>query len=215
MSNSNKHLITLHGVHAMRASHPAARRIKRQQSGHRAHGNKVWLSSFVLLDYLFDNPLPIGCRALDLGCGWGFSSAFMAKQFGADVTAVDIDDSVEPFVRLQCDINDTQVRFKRNRFEKMSGRELGLHHTIIGADICFWDELADTLYNLVCRALRSGSQQIIIADPGRPPFWALAERAMLQLNGRRGITVEIISRRVHTPIKTEKYLLKISLQSLA
>ena len=215
MAISDKHLLTLHGVHALRASHPAARRLKRQQAGHRAHGNKVWLSSFVLLDYLYDNPLPNGIAALDLGCGWGFSSAFMAKQFGADVTAVDIDDSVEPFVRLQCDINDTQVRFTRTRFEKMSGRELGRHHTIIGADICFWDELADTLYNLVRRALRSGSQQIIIADPGRPPFWALAERAMLQLDGRNDISVEIISRRVHTPLKTEKYLLRISSQSPA
>ena len=196
----------------MRASHPAARRLKRQQAGHRAHGNKVWLSSFVLLDYLYDNPLPTACKALDLGCGWGFSSVFLAKQFTADVTAVDIDASVEPFVALQSELNDTSVQFRCSRFERLTGRELGQHHTIIGADICFWDELADTLYKLIRRALRAGCQQIILADPGRPPFWALTERALLQLDGQHGIAVEVISRRVRTPINTEKYLLKISHQ---
>lgn len=210
MNPPDRHLLTLHGIHAMRASHPAARRLKRQQPGHSAHGNKVWLSSFVLLDYLHDNPPPTAIKAMDLGCGWGFSSVFLAKKFAAEVTAVDLDGSLQRYVELQCQLNQTEVTFKRGRFQQLTARELGQHHTIIGADICFWDSLAEVLYKLIRRALRGGTVQIILADPGRPPFWALVEQVASELEGYHDATVEVLSRRLQSPLKTEKYLLTIN-----
>ena len=62
-----------------------------------------------------------------------------------------------------------------------------------GADICFWDELTPVLYNLIRRALGQGVRRIIIADPGRSPFYALAERCQTHLNAR------LVERRTKTP----------------
>ncbi len=211
---------TLHGVHALRTSHAGVRRLKRQLGGHSAHGNKVWRSSLVMMDYLNDNPLPDASRVMDLGCGWGFGGIFLAKRQRAMVTAVDIDPSVEPFLQLQAASNgiDTvtaltapgQLCFQPGRFEKLSKQQLGSQHTLIGADICFWDELAELLFKLIRRALQGGCQQVIIADPGRPPFWALADHCMAALDGRRGIEVEVLTRRIYAPLKTEKYLLRVA-----
>ncbi|HAU03039.1 MAG TPA: hypothetical protein DCS26_08690, partial [Porticoccaceae bacterium] len=67
------HLLTYKGVSALRASHPRVRQLKRQQQGHAAHGNKVWRSSFVLMDYLSTWGVPAGAQVLDIGCGWGLT----------------------------------------------------------------------------------------------------------------------------------------------
>ena len=60
------------------------------------------------------------------------------------------------------------------RFEKLTQARLADVDIVAGADICFWDELTPVLYNLIRRSLRAGVKQIIIADPGRSPFYALA-----------------------------------------
>jgi hypothetical protein len=41
---------------------------------------------------------------------------------------------------------------------------------IIGADICFWDNLVDPLRKFIRKALRNGVKQVYVADPGRPTF---------------------------------------------
>ena len=64
---------------------------------------------------------------------------------------------------------------------------------ITGADICFWDELTPVLFNLIRRALDQGVQQVIIADPGRSPFYDLAERCKARFNAR------VVERRTQTP----------------
>ncbi len=64
-----------------------------------------------------------------------------------------------------------------SRFEKLTQARLADVDIVAGADICFWDELTPVLYNLIRRSLRAGVKQIIIADPGRSPFYALAENA--------------------------------------
>jgi hypothetical protein len=45
---------------------------------------------------------------------------------------------------------------------------------LMGADLCFWDSMDLPLKRLVKRALCAKVPMIIIADPGRPPFEALA-----------------------------------------
>ena len=49
---------------------------------------------------------------------------------------------------------------------------------VIGADICFWDELAKPVGNLVNRAVNAGVKTILIADPERAPFLEMAQRAV-------------------------------------
>jgi predicted nicotinamide N-methyase len=63
-------------------------------------------------------------------------------------------------------------------FEKITAKQLAEYDLIIAADVCFWDELADTLYKRIKRACKAGVGKIIIADPERSPFFELSERCV-------------------------------------
>ena len=202
-SSADKHLINFMGVKALRSSHPGVRKLKRLQQGHSAHGNKVWRSSFVLIDYLSNREMPQNAKILDIGCGWGLAGIYLAKQFSAEVTGLDIDKSVEPYLHLQASINNCSIDFSARRFQSLKKDELANFHTLMGTDICFWDELTTPLFKLIKLAISAGTKQILIADPGRPPFWALAERCVERLGA------EVITRRIYQPWKTEKYILTI------
>jgi predicted nicotinamide N-methyase len=157
------------------SQHPDIRRLKRASETPSIHGNKTWGSSFLIMDYLKKHPLPAGSRVLELGCGWGPAGIFCAKQFGAEVTGVDADSAVFPYLELHARENGVAIATHCARFEKLTTGMLGQYDVIIGADICFWDELAVVLKNLVNRAVRAGVKQILLADPGRPPFLDLAD----------------------------------------
>jgi predicted nicotinamide N-methyase len=203
-TTSNNHWIDYLGIKALRSSHPGVRRLKRQQKGYNsAHGNKVWRSSFVLMDYLTTYPPEENTQVLDIGCGWGLTGLFLAKEYGAQVTGIDIDASVAPFLGLQASINDCQIDFQARGFESLSAEELTAFSTIVGTDICFWDELTEPLFELIGLALESGVERIIIADPGRPPFWDLVDLCM------QNFAAEVVTRRIYQPWKTEKFILSI------
>jgi predicted nicotinamide N-methyase len=203
-TTSNNHWIDYLGIKALRSSHPGVRRLKRQQKGYNsAHGNKVWRSSFVLMDYLTTYPPEENTQVLDIGCGWGLTGLFLAKKYGAQVTGIDIDASVAPFLALQASINDCQIDFQARGFESLSAEELTAFSTIVGTDICFWDELTEPLFELIGLALESGVEHIMIADPGRPPFWDLVDLCM------QNFSAEVVTRRIYQPWKTEKFILSI------
>ena len=202
-TSADKHLVNFMGVKALRSSHPGVRKLKRLQQGHSAHGNKVWRSSFVLIDYLSTWEIPEQAKVLDIGCGWGLAGIFLASRYQAQVTGLDIDESVEPFLHLQASINNCSIDFTARSFQSLKKSELASYHTLMGTDICFWDELTTPLFNLIKLARSAGTPQILIADPGRPPFWALAERCADKLGA------EVITRKIYQPWKTEKYILVI------
>ena len=199
----NRHFIRFHNVCALRSTHPEVRRLKRQAPQHVAHGNKVWRSSFVLMDYLLAHPIPNGSAVMDLGCGWGLGGIFMAKQFDAQVTGVDIDPGVEPFLRLQAEINDCSIAFKRQSLTRISKSQLAPFHTLIGSDICFWESMADMLFKLIRRARQAGVEQVLITDPGRPPFWDLVERC------RETWGADYFTHSIQSPIETTKHILVV------
>ena len=203
---SNQHIIHHFGLKILRSTHPEVRKIKRKQQGHSAHGNKVWRSSFALIDYLETYPIEAPSKVLEIGCGWGLSGLYAAKNQQADVTGIDIDASVQPYFALQNAINDSVVKFQQRSFESLTTDELNQYQYIIGSDICFWDEMTDPLFDLIERAIKSGVKKILIADPGRPPFWELGDRCAQRLNS------EIITRRIYQPFKSEKYILAITNQ---
>ena len=202
-STLDRHLISFMGINALRSSHPEVRKLKRQQKGHSAHGNKVWRSSFVLMDYLSTWEIPEHSRVLDIGCGWGLAGIFLAKNYRAQVVGLDIDEGVEPYLRLQAEINHCAVDFEARSFESLIRDELSSYHTLMGTDICFWDEMTTPLFNFLELARSAGTEQILIADPGRPPFWDLAERCVEKLGA------DIITRKIDQPWKTEKFILAI------
>ncbi|MGB1157806.1 MAG: class I SAM-dependent methyltransferase [Porticoccaceae bacterium] len=197
------HYIEYLGVKALKSTHPEIRKIKRKQQGHSAHGNKNWRSSFVLMDYLSTYPPKSACQVLDIGCGWGLSAIYMAKRFQAQVTGIDIDDSVVPYLSLQAELNNCDIQFQKRSFESFKTAELTHYDYLIGADICFWDEMALPLLNLITRARKGGVNTILIADPGRPPFWELVDLCARKFNS------DVVTRRLEAPWRTEKYILVI------
>ncbi len=190
------HTVQTRGLTLLRSGHRAVRRLKREHEPS-IHGNKVWNSSFLIMDELTRRQrageIGPGSHLMDIGCGWGPLAIFAAKRLGCRVTAVDADADVFPYLALHAAINKVEVETLRCRFERLTKQRLNGVDVITGADICFWDELTPVLFNLIRRALGQGVKRVIIADPGRSPFYELAERCEARFNAR------VVERRTQTP----------------
>ncbi|MEX2366945.1 MAG: class I SAM-dependent methyltransferase [Pseudohongiellaceae bacterium] len=167
------------------------------------HGNKVWFSSYFIMDYLEVNPLPAKSRVMEIGCGWGILSVYLARICKARVTAIDADKKVFPFLDMHAKLNRVKISTRQCRYEKIPPRMLEGLDMIAGGDICFWDELVNPLFKLVRRAVTAEVGTIIIADPGRPPFLKLAKRCQKKFNA------ELIPYTIVDPTEKEGYVLVI------
>jgi predicted nicotinamide N-methyase len=164
------------GVTMPTSSHPVIRQLRRQGVNPSIHGNKLWKSSRLLIDYMHKNR-PTHCKTvLDVGCGWGISGIWCAKSLGAQVTSVDLDPNVFPFLEASASLNGVTTTPLVSSFEKLSSKQLSKFDMLIAADICFWDELVDPVVKMVNRAVKAGVKQIIIADPERSTFFDMAQR---------------------------------------
>ena len=160
------------------SSHPEIRRAKRAHEAPAIHGNKLWKSSCLIIDYLHKHPELKPQRVIDAGCGWGIGGIWCAKEFGAQVTSVDADPLVFPFLEVTSRLNGVETEAKVARFEKLTTSYLSQFDTFIAADVCFWDELVPTVSNLVNRCVKAGVKRILVADPERPTFHEMAERCI-------------------------------------
>jgi predicted nicotinamide N-methyase len=182
--------------------HPRIQRLKRKVAPTK-HGHRVWGASFLLMDYLSRSDIAHGTRIMEVGCGWGLAGIHCARCHGARVTAVDRDPAVFPFLRLQARVNGVELDTMETRYELLTRRQLEDVDMLIGADICFWDLLEPPLKLLVSRALRAGVGTVLIADPGRPPFYRASERLIKKYGG-----VEI-DWMVERPYKVTGYILRV------
>jgi predicted nicotinamide N-methyase len=169
---------TFRGVTIPTGSHPAIRRVKRQGTYPSIHGNKLWKSSALLIDYLNRHPPEHSARVLDAGCGWGIGGIWCASKLGSMVTSMDADPDVFPFLEVAAELNGVETEQLVSRFEKLTTRQLANYDMLIAADICFWDELQKPVFNMINRAVKAGVKHIYIADPERSPFLEVAERSM-------------------------------------
>ena len=64
-----KIVVDAFGTLALTASHPEVKKLKRLDQIPSIHGNKVWGSSFMIMDYLLENPIPENEKVVDVGCG--------------------------------------------------------------------------------------------------------------------------------------------------
>ena len=112
---------------------------------------------------------------MEVGCGWGLSGIFCAKKHGAQVTGADIDPDVFPFLKLHADINKVQMATLEKDFDGLRGKHLKNFDVMIGSDICFWEDMVDSLKRLIRRSLRAGVRLVVITDPGRSTFEELGE----------------------------------------
>ncbi len=163
------------GVKRMTPRHPEIKKLKREYPTS-IHGDKFWSSSYLLMDYLIDNPPKKKTRILEIGCGWGLTAIFCTKRFDVKVTGCDADPDVFPYLKAHAELNDVKIKKLVKKFEKLDVKTLSKYDMIIGGDICFWDELNDTLFKLFKRAKKAGVKQAIIADPQRQPFVDLCAR---------------------------------------
>jgi len=140
------------------------------------HGDKFWASTWLLLDYLERMRMRARTKVVEVGCGWGLASVYCAKVRKAKVTSVDADPNVLPIASFQAEANGVEIKTREGRFEDLPVELLRKTDVIIGADICFWDELVEPLMRLTRRALRAGVKRVVLADPGRPCFEDLAAK---------------------------------------
>jgi len=194
--------ILSYGVRALRSPHPEIRKLKRIYPSS-AHGNKIWASSWLLMDYFKQKGLAQGTRVMELGCGWGLAGIYCAKNHGAIVTGLDTDTDVFPYLQLHADLNRVKIATLNKPFETLKKAELGNIDVLIGADICFWESIVGALTKLLQRAIRSGLPLILIADPGREPFEKMREYFIREQNA------EVLDWHVNRPRRIQGQILKI------
>ena len=140
------------------------------------HGHKTWASSFLLMDYFQTHRIiKRSTQAIELGCGWGAAAIYCAKNGARSVTGLDIDENVFPYMDVQAALNSVEIKKMKKSYDKLTGKQLSEFNLIMGADICFWDDLSKMLGKMIKRALNNGVKRIVLADPGRSPFYDLAD----------------------------------------
>jgi len=201
-ASGDKNEILEYGVRAFRPRHHKIRELKRTHAAS-CHGFRLWPSSWLLMDFLKRQGMPMGAHVMELGCGWGLAGIFCAKNRGADVTSVDIDSEVFPYLLMHTQLNHVEVSTMHLGFDDLISKHLKRIDVMIGADICLLDSLADSLEGLICRCLGEGVQLVAIADPGRTSFEKLGRHFVREMSG------EVRSRSVARPYPIEGRILTI------
>ncbi len=189
-----------YGITVLKSADSRVRKLRKDHEPN-IHGNKVWNSSWCIMDFLISQGLPYGLNVLEAGCGWGPAGIFCAKNFDAQVTGLDADAAVFPYLNLHAEINGVEIKTYEATFDKLKKKELGDFQLVIGGDICFWDEMKKPVYKLVEKSIDSGVGQVIIADPGRPPFHKMANKVIKRIGG------EVKEWSVDDEVKASAYLL--------
>jgi predicted nicotinamide N-methyase len=158
-----------YGIKTLRSNNKLIRDLKRTHTPS-FHGFRLWPSSWLLMDFIKHKGLKKGSRVLDAGCGWGLTGIYCAINHDSIVTGSDIDSEVFPYLHMHADINGVKIATIEQCFDDFTDDQLKNFDILIGTDICFWDSMVDSLKKLMLRALESGVQRILIADPGRSPF---------------------------------------------
>ena len=195
-----------YGVTLLKSNHSRIRALKKEHEPD-IHGDKIWNSSFLIMDYLERQGIREGSKVMEVGCGWGLLGIYCAKKWGAEVVGVDADSKVFPYLHLHAEVNEVTIQTRAARFENMRKSHLEGTSLMLGGDICFWDEMIDPLSKLVNRAMKAGVDQVIIADPGRPPFDEVCARAEKKWGA------EIKQWEVTKPSKSQGWLLIVGGQA--
>lgn len=175
LAKSNPHQRDYYGLTTLLAAHPSMRQLKHQRARTSLHGNKVWAASYLMMAYLQQHPLAPGLQVLEVGCGSGLAGLYCAKQYQAHLTASDADPAVLPALELHANINGIELSWQQALFSDFTPHQLAKVDVLLACDICFWDGMTEDVASLIDKAVSAGVGQILIADPMRPPFLALAE----------------------------------------
>ena len=200
---SRKSEIKLHGIRQLLSNHKSIRKLKKEYTPSN-HGHKVWPTTWLLIDYLKNNRILAGARILDIACGWGLLGIFCAKIFAAEVTWVDGDKEVYPYLKLLAETNKIEINFIDMNINSVGRDILQNIDIVVGSDLCFCDSLIDPIRRFINRAKNSSVSQVYISDPGRWPFDDLAE-LFIRKKG-----TELIDWKVKKPAIIQGKILKLS-----
>lgn len=191
------------GLTVLYQGHPEVRRLQQEAARPSLHGQQVWRSSYLLMDYLQQRSLRPGTRVLELGCGWGLVGIYCAKTFNAYVTGIDADEAVFPYLQLHAQLNGVNIDTRQCTFKHFPAQDLAAFDLIVGTDICFWDELVDPLHRLVRHGIKAGVAEILIADPHRSPFDELCARCA------KTCDAEVLDWGIKRPMKVRGKILRV------
>lgn len=193
------------GMTVAKPSHPDMKELVAQ--GHEPHyfASRIWGASYLLIDYLARRQLLHPAKILEVGCGWGLISHYLAHRYHHDVqiTATDVDTEVFPYLHQLGKLNDTSVRTVCASFSALTERSLSRYRLLVGADICYTYSHAEQLIQLVRHAFSEGIEEILLADSGREPFFKLRE--CLETEGQMEWLVHSIAR----PVRQHGYILRL------
>ncbi|MEW5724853.1 MAG: methyltransferase domain-containing protein [Thermodesulfobacteriota bacterium] len=190
MIRTDKNEINYHGLRVFKPRHPSVRRLKRLHTP-AVFGNRVWETSWLLIDFIKQQGLRDDLNILEVGCGWGLPGIYCAKNHKATVTGLDCDAAVFPYLRLHAEANQVEIATVNAGLEQLTAGRMSGIDVLIGAEICFWDKMVSQLGNLIHCALTAGVRLILLADPGRTPFDAL-EAYCLDRYKQRALTWRIL-----------------------
>ena len=173
----------VYGIRVLKPGHPNLRKLKSLNIP-TAQGFKYWSATWLLLHHLKAANMSPGAQVVDVGCGWGFGGIYCAVRHTARVTAVDIDPRVFPYLELHARLNGVTIATVEAAFQEIREDLLVGKQWMIGADICFKEEMIDPLFALIEKAVAAGVGEIAITDPGRPAFERLAARCRELLGAR-------------------------------
>jgi len=168
------HIEYAYGIYLLEPKHRLIRALRKRYQPS-IHGHKTWGSGFLLMDYLQHHGIRRGASGVEVGCGWGGVSVYCAKHFKSNMTAVDLDSAVFPYVDVLAELNNVSVEKKQADYTKLKQTELAGQRYLLGSDICFWDSLVKPLARLVNRSFKAGVERVVITDPGRPTFYEFCD----------------------------------------
>ena len=108
-------------------------------------------------------------------------------------------------IDLHAEVNSLKMTREKKTFKQLTVSYLSSFDVIMGADICFWDQMADELFKLIKRSEKAGVRQVLIADPCRPPFSALASRCQDRLS-----KVEVLEKFLKRPVNASGEILIVN-----
>ena len=173
----------VYGIRVLKPGHPSLRKLKSANIP-TAQGFKHWSATWLLLHHLKSAKMRAGAHVVDVGFGWGFAGIYCAVRHDAQVTAVDIDPRVFPYLELHAQLNDVTITTVEAAFQEIEEQLLSGKQWLIGADICFREAMIEPLLGLIEKAMIAGVGEIAITDTGRPAFERLAAKCRDQLVAR-------------------------------
>ena len=126
---------------------------------------EIWPAAIGLGRHLFEYPLPVGSKLLELGCGLGVAG-IAAAAAGQEVVACDYEKDAIAFSRYNARLNGQE---KSISFRFLDWRSPNLNqkfHIVIGSDIIYETPNHYPIQKLLDQTLKTGGM-FHTSDPGR------------------------------------------------